>query len=441
MATEIKAIECPKCGSTQETEIRPKFFRCENCGTEYYLDTGDININVQQVPVLMATTPAVPAKPGVGVLGALMLMMLGMTLLSGIAHLINSFTDNSKAGSGVATNSRPAYNWQPTQSWLYLGPNGKPMLFQVGKRSYPTNAQDSVYTVFSDAFTGQALRSRPLLVDAQSAYFEFKQFTDGELFMLMNRTTMYQVSKAALTVEDVTKSLFAGVPELANGIASIESSSDDFGDGFGVVTNDGRSYGYFPRVNGLFKDGFFAAEDGFKHLKPSTTVHTGFAFTRLSTTYPDERPQLIKYSYRDNNGGPSNTPAFQWEYDYRNSDRFAKDDPRLKVLLTAQEQAASRVSSFEDFTPGRLYFGQHLLYSDEDYVLLAFQPTAAPASPVQVQCLNAQSGSIVFTLPLPQGGGTKQVVRYADGFMLFDGENTMALGFNGRTLTSPLAVP
>src|ERR1700748_2957999 len=45
MAKAIKVIQCPQCGSTQNTEIKPDFFRCSNCGTEYYLDNDYININ------------------------------------------------------------------------------------------------------------------------------------------------------------------------------------------------------------------------------------------------------------------------------------------------------------------------------------------------------------------------------------------------------------
>jgi hypothetical protein len=54
MAKSIKAIECPKCGSTQKTAVRPDVFRCEGCGMEYYLYNDDINVNYtvrQQAPV------------------------------------------------------------------------------------------------------------------------------------------------------------------------------------------------------------------------------------------------------------------------------------------------------------------------------------------------------------------------------------------------------
>ncbi len=44
MAKEIKAIQCPKCGSTRKVEIKPEFYRCSSCDTEYFLDNDDVVI-------------------------------------------------------------------------------------------------------------------------------------------------------------------------------------------------------------------------------------------------------------------------------------------------------------------------------------------------------------------------------------------------------------
>ncbi|RZK38211.1 MAG: hypothetical protein EOO90_23010 [Pedobacter sp.] len=43
MPKEIKAIQCPKCGATQKEELRPEYFRCQNCDTEYFLDNEWLN--------------------------------------------------------------------------------------------------------------------------------------------------------------------------------------------------------------------------------------------------------------------------------------------------------------------------------------------------------------------------------------------------------------
>lgn len=47
MAKQIKTIKCPQCGSVRKTEIKPDYFRCDGCTTEYFLDNDDINVNVR----------------------------------------------------------------------------------------------------------------------------------------------------------------------------------------------------------------------------------------------------------------------------------------------------------------------------------------------------------------------------------------------------------
>ena len=46
MSKQLKVIECPKCGSTQNTEVRPGYYRCKDCNTAYFLDDDDINYNI-----------------------------------------------------------------------------------------------------------------------------------------------------------------------------------------------------------------------------------------------------------------------------------------------------------------------------------------------------------------------------------------------------------
>ncbi len=63
MAKQIKAIACPRCRSTQKATIRPDTYRCENCGTEYFLDSDDITITVRQVAPVAPPRPAMAPVP------------------------------------------------------------------------------------------------------------------------------------------------------------------------------------------------------------------------------------------------------------------------------------------------------------------------------------------------------------------------------------------
>ena len=46
MATKIKALKCPNCGSEKHIDLGNKRFLCKSCGTEFYIDDDDITINV-----------------------------------------------------------------------------------------------------------------------------------------------------------------------------------------------------------------------------------------------------------------------------------------------------------------------------------------------------------------------------------------------------------
>ncbi|KKX48921.1 hypothetical protein [Sphingobacterium sp. IITKGP-BTPF85] len=47
MAKQIKALKCPHCGSVKKQNIKEDHYICNNCGTEYFLDNDDINVNVK----------------------------------------------------------------------------------------------------------------------------------------------------------------------------------------------------------------------------------------------------------------------------------------------------------------------------------------------------------------------------------------------------------
>ena len=85
MAKSIKAIECPKCGSTQKTAVRPDTFRYESCGTEYYLDNDDINVNYT------VRQPA-PTSPAPGLTGTRRAVVVGAVAVGASDGLVERAT-------------------------------------------------------------------------------------------------------------------------------------------------------------------------------------------------------------------------------------------------------------------------------------------------------------------------------------------------------------
>lgn len=46
MAKKIKAIKCPHCGSVNKAKSNKNTYQCNQCDTEYFIDSDDLNINV-----------------------------------------------------------------------------------------------------------------------------------------------------------------------------------------------------------------------------------------------------------------------------------------------------------------------------------------------------------------------------------------------------------
>jgi hypothetical protein len=444
MAKAIKAIQCPKCGSPQKVEVRPDVFRCESCGTEYFLDNDDINVNytVRQVPLPPVPAPAPQSRVLVGIIAVVaLLLVFGTRYWFRSASLPSAPTSQYSVTTSDDDDAYTShYRFSADETLLYLAPTQKPVLLQVGLRRYDRVTPDSSYVNFVDATTGKLLKAAPLPVPPGTASpdFDLKPFANGELYILVNKTTVFRVDKASYTCKDVTKSLFQGQSELASGIATVEAGDNDYGDYFSVFTNDGRNLMYFPRINKVYaKDAFYDARHGFNNLQPHSATKTGFIFSRKSLTYPEDNIQLLKYQYRDNDGAPRDLPRFEWNDDYGGSGIFTDADPHRKVLITPYELKEARVLSYADFTPGRLYFAPALLYADTEYVLISFKPTAAPSVATSVQCLNARTAAIIFTQPLPGPDGPDAAIRYPGGFALHDGSDTYTLSLSGQLVKNP----
>ncbi len=443
MAKAIKAIQCPKCGSTQKIELRADVFRCGNCDTEYYLDNDDINVNYtvrQPMAPPPVSSPTNWLRLLLAAVVALAALRFATRSASPPAYPAATYPGTVTTGAGVrmaAPSAKPAnaYSWHDLETRLCRAPGGRAELLLVGTRRYDGpggESLDSCYASFRDAATGAVLRNVPLpglLAEAsgssgrsQSLNIDFKTFSNGEVFVIVNKSHLLRANPATHTCPDVTKTLLAGQPELTSGVASLEAVADEYGDGFRVFTNDGRTFYFYPRQNRVYTEkGYFAARIGPEGLRPGSPVRTDFAFSHRGTEYPDEKIQLLRYQFRANEGGPQYAPSFEWaDYYGPGSGVFTDADPHRKLLLTPEDVAQGRIVGFADFTPGRLYFEPAVLWADADFVLIRFRPTAAENSPFTLQCLNARTAALVFTLPLPAADNPGPAVRYAEGFVVAD---------------------
>ena len=415
---EIKAIQCPKCGSTQKTETQPNRFRCDSCGPEYVLDDGKTTIVQQNF--------AAPVQPSKNKFLFLGLAGAGMALFIIIAVIVSSSSGSSyhPADIPVAT-GLPDHRWDWSKSFLFTTADKKAVLLSLGTRIADhtgSTAEETGYAVFADAVTGKKLRSVKMPhIDNSQSPVRIQEFSNGDIYITNGNSTVLRVGKADFSVTDVSKSLFDNQPELINGVATIDFVSYENEDGFKLITNDGKTLNYFPLVHKVYtNDQLWAAEQGFKNLLPGSTEKTAFTFCTFFTygqsSNDQNPPLLIKYRYMDNGAGPKRPVG------------------SLPKGLNDENQKNPRVISYTDFTPGRVYFSEKLLCQDSDYVLIAYKPTAARGSDgPQVQCLDAHTGKIVFTVKMPDDAlNIDTGVRSKDGFSILSYSSAYNIGMDGK---------
>ncbi|SET90059.1 hypothetical protein [Hymenobacter actinosclerus] len=445
MAKSIKALKCPQCGSAQKTEVRPEHFRCDNCGTEYFLDNDDININYTERQTAPTGVPDRVKKLAAIAFGALFLLFLLSRLFEPDAPVYVA------PGRPEPVAEQPAdttYRWMGASEHLYLTASGQPVLLVMGARRYEitgggrlgrAEAGDSCYASFYAAETGQELKSvaLPELNGESSPSLRFADFEGGDLYAIADEKRLYAIDKEAYRVQDVTKTLFQGQPELSSGVARLQPVHYALNDGFTVLTNDGRNLLFYPRINEVYTEkAYYKARGGMATLRPNSVLKTGFTFSTQSTNYPDEKLQLITYKYRSSPGAPQEPARFSWSRDYGRAGIFTGNEPHKKSLINDYMVEQARLLSYRDFTPGRLYFSPEVVAIDTGQVLIRFRPTAADDAVPTLQSLDAKTGAIRFTAPLPDKFRAEQVLRYPKGFIVRHDRTLLLLNPDGTTRTS-----
>jgi hypothetical protein len=115
---------------------------------------------------------------------------------------------------------------------------------------------------------------------AGSIDFQVEEFSNGDIFIIIEKTQLFRVRKTSYTVADVSRSLFDDQPELANGVARIEFLYSDEGEGFKLTTNDGKNYAYYPLTH---------------ELQTRAAGAGGIHHSAANSDYPDVPAQLIAY--------------------------------------------------------------------------------------------------------------------------------------------------
>jgi hypothetical protein len=234
MAKEIKAVKCPHCGSTQKTELKPDYYRCNSCQTEYYLDNDDININ-HTYNYTNSKPLNQDFKPNMSWIG----LLIGFIIISGAVILINIFKpDRPKTTyASVGSSAEPAneYYVSRNSSIGFTNADNGPVVITIGKREYNgDDTKSGFYVQFYDPINQKEIKVSKVnsTFDEVDFNLEFREFGDGNLYYILNKSRLFSIDKSALKANDITESFFTKARGLESGIASLEFAYDDYGDGF-----------------------------------------------------------------------------------------------------------------------------------------------------------------------------------------------------------------
>lgn len=253
---------------------------------------------------------------------------------------------------------------------------------------------------------------------------------DKNLYIIVKEKNVFQVNANTLQTKDVTPEYVKGNNELSVGFAKIEFVYNDYGSGFNVVTNDGRNLVFMPFINKVYdQDQFYDAKNS---KLPQPTEKTFFAFSTKSSTYPNEKLELVKYKFNYQMGYPREDPRFEWRNGYGGSGVFTDRDPYTKYFA---RKGDGRLNSFIDLTPGRTYFYPKMLAFNDTEVLIAVKPTPSETDEYQLQILNPKNGTIVKTFNVPTKRISEPSYILKDGYLV-EGESIYYLDKTGKMINT-----
>lgn len=443
MAKQIKVIKCPQCGSTQKTQLKDDYYQCNNCGTEYFLDNDDINVNINHK--VSPTANVNTTKIVLGIVGGIVILFflsLMVSLCRGPKKTTRSYGTYESARTPAATVEENPDAHEDSYSFsVLLVKDNKPVTFSVVERRYgerrsTKDERDGLYYVFRDLSSGKLLKEKRIGEKPDRSDYKYKYFNStGKSYFILNKRDIYEVRAVDLAFTNVTTEVFDGESQFESGIASAEFISDDRGEGFNVMTNMGKNFYYCPGVKKVYtKDGFYSKSQDMNTLLPGAKDVTYYVFTSNTHDYPEEDLQLLRITYKFNNGGPESKQMRPgWYKHYAHWGLISSNTPYKKQLVRS---GIGRVVSYADVTPGRMYFSPSVLYHDDTSILIKFKATAAPDAPASLQLLKT-NGEIVWTEAAeesfriePDKGG---IVKTDNVFALkIDNRQFLQIGIDGK---------
>ena len=253
MAKNIKAIKCPNCGSVKKTEIKPDYFVCTSCDTEYFLDNDDINVNINHTP-----NPSAPVQP-IDIKKSIPLIIGGFVILS----IIILFRLLSPSGGSKQSNfaaEKEKYDFTTSKDFVYANAKTeKAVLLRIGRENIREENGNydfvNTHAVFIDPINKTIIKddvlfSRTRRLDTHDV--RFYEGSDQAIYVIHTGPFIYKLDRDNNQLIDLTNTIFKNHPELAAGVAKVDTYR--MNEYWTVLSNDGLSYYYFPTQDVLTQD-------------------------------------------------------------------------------------------------------------------------------------------------------------------------------------------
>ncbi|WDF57384.1 hypothetical protein [Mucilaginibacter sp. KACC 22063] len=372
MAKDIKAIQCPKCGSTFKKEIKPDFYQCQNCQTEYYLDSDDIHHyhHHERLPPIQSSAPPGNARqPLYILLGSVAFICIIYFVVAWIRpanHTANTYSTGS--------NYKPPRSY--SSSFVYTNTaTGKPVYLRVGADyTYKDDKKygKELHMVFNDPLTGGLIADRIVndeVLTNNNCMLAFKTYSPDLTYAIGCSTVLLQLDTRNNRLINITQSEFKDYKQLSSGVAKLEF--DYYKPMINVINNEGSSCYYFPTI-------------------------------RKMADSNDEADHIWKKQFD------------QHYFEFGNMGDFFDQQKEMQLLeVKYLKQTGQNIR--RNLTPGRKYFNPEMLYQDQDKLLFVVNTTPAPDPPVSIQLVDAKTGKLLWALA-PDRYNLYSATKWKHGF-------------------------
>lgn len=359
MAKDIKAIQCPHCGSVYKQEIKPDFYKCQNCGTEYYLDSDDVHIyhHHERVPPTQSSAPPGNTKLPVYIFIGAVVFMVVVYFSAFLFQPKNTFNNS------YSTYKTPrSYH----SSFVYTNTvTGNPVYLRMGTDQIDkgnNKYEQELHAQFNDASNGKLIADR-IITDEKlrtnRCALSFKTYSPDMIYAIGCSNLLIQLDTKNNRLTDVTQRIFKDFPQLSSGVARLDF---DYNKAMiNVMNNEGNNYHYFPAIHKLVAN-TEQAEAVWRDRYYNAYQHY-FEFGYMGDYFDEHKTtQLIEVKYFKEQGG-----------------------------------ALRR-----DLTPGRKYFSPAIIYQDETNLLIVVNSTPAADPPASIQRIDVKTGKLLWALPPEQ---------------------------------------